>query len=510
MSSVTLSHASNRYALGSLPTPVLVRQLDELARQELHTDADVLAHIAELDVREHYRSLGFSSMHDYCVRRLRMSEDRANKRIRACRTALEYPIIFTMLSDGRLSATAVLLLKARLTPENSRELLAAAASLSTEALELMLAKRFPRAELVMAQPALALTSGIAGNSGVEVAARPPLDPSGAAGSDAPVVPVSACDAARDSSAQRPALHAKFTPLSGECVALRGQLSLAAYEHFQRVRALASHAVPSGNAALVIEYALKLAADLLDRKKFGRGVRTHPRNGEPNGRYVPAAIRQAVCERDGGRCTFTAPDGTRCGSEWRLELDHIVPLAQGGKTTVDNLRSLCGPHNRHEAKRILGASFVAGRIERAHAERMRARHRKTKQEALRAGAERSGGAQHSTGQEGAPADAVTHATPGNEASPATEPARDPAAQEGPATHAPDVTSGPPVAGPAPRAIEADVIAALRSLRLTLAEAKRGVEITAHMVGASAEQRVRVALQYLGRANAHRTHRVSRNS
>ncbi len=229
MSSVVFSHAPNRYALGSVSSPVLIRQLDTLARQELPTDADVLAHIAELDWREEYLQLGFPSMHDYCVRRLRMSEDRANKRIRTCRTALEYPVMFrafAMIADGRLNVSSVLMLKARLTPENATPLLADAASLSNEALELLLARRFPRIGAAGDAPALELMCGIAGDSVVEVAARP-----------LPVLPNTAIDAGSTGPFQTrepshraapagPALYARFTPLSGESVALRGQLSMA--------------------------------------------------------------------------------------------------------------------------------------------------------------------------------------------------------------------------------------------------------------------------------------------
>ncbi|MEQ1833206.1 MAG: HNH endonuclease, partial [Candidatus Eisenbacteria bacterium] len=178
----------------------------------------------------------------------------------------------------------------------------------------------------------------------------------------------------------PSFHARFTPLSGECVALRAQLSMAAYEHFQRVRALASHAIPTGNAALVIEYALKLAAAMLDKRKFGRGARTRPRDGQPAGRYIPAAVRQEVCERHGGRCAYVGPDGTRCGSEWHLEFDHIVPLAEGGQTVASNLRPLCRRHNQLEAKRRLGADLIAARTEQSRAEAARTRQRKEKQAA----------------------------------------------------------------------------------------------------------------------------------
>ncbi|HYS82618.1 MAG TPA: HNH endonuclease, partial [Anaeromyxobacteraceae bacterium] len=62
------------------------------------------------------------------------------------------------------------------------------------------------------------------------------------------------------------------------------------------------------------------------------------------------------KRDGGRCTWCGPDGQRCGSTWKVELDHIQPAALGGPSTVGNLRILCrlcrSRHNRHYADRPL--------------------------------------------------------------------------------------------------------------------------------------------------------------
>ncbi|MEQ1834469.1 MAG: HNH endonuclease, partial [Candidatus Eisenbacteria bacterium] len=464
-------------------------------------DADVLAHLAELEVREEYLRLGFASLQDYCVRRLRMSEDRAKKRIRVCRTALAFPAIFEMIADGRLSLTAVLMLATRLTSENAESLLAEAASLSNEQLELMLARRFPREGTSDESPALALTCGIAGNSEVEGAARPQPAPSAASVDVNVVGPVHDAREQQGVATTRPAvqaLHAKFTPLSADCVAVRGQLSMAAYEHFQRVRALASHAVPSGNAAQVIEYALKLAAAMLDKRKFGKGVRTRPSDAKPNGRYVPAAVRQQVCERDGARCAYVGPDNTRCGSEWHLEFDHIVSVAECGQTTPDNLRLLCRRHNQLEAKRRLGAPLIAARTEQARAEAARAKQRNAQRAA-------KADAQPVVVPEVAPAPAPMHALePAPEAT--SEPApvlkHEPASTPSSTSEPEAPAHAPTTAQPDAESIRADIIAALRSLDFSIPEARRGVEITAHMHQATAAQRVHAALSRLTRASAHR--------
>lgn len=48
--------------------------------------------------------------------------------------------------------------------------------------------------------------------------------------------------------------------------------------------------------------------------------------------------QAVFDKSGHVCVA-------CGSADRLQLDHIVPVARGGRTEPDNLQVLCGPCNQ---------------------------------------------------------------------------------------------------------------------------------------------------------------------
>jgi hypothetical protein len=82
----------------------------------------------------------------------------------------------------------------------------------------------------------------------------------------------------------------------------------------------------------------------------------PSSGDP--RAIPIEIRRKVWSRDGGRCTWTSPDGKRCGSTWKLELGHITPVALGGPSTEDNVRIECGAHNQYEADRVFGREHMA--------------------------------------------------------------------------------------------------------------------------------------------------------
>jgi len=56
--------------------------------------------------------------------------------------------------------------------------------------------------------------------------------------------------------------------------------------------------------------------------------------------IPDDIKQYVFLRDGGRCR-------QCGSQHELQFDHIIPVAMGGATAVENLQILCGPCNRRK-------------------------------------------------------------------------------------------------------------------------------------------------------------------
>ncbi len=61
----------------------------------------------------------------------------------------------------------------------------------------------------------------------------------------------------------------------------------------------------------------------------------------------------VWERDGGRCTYKNPDNKTCASRDLVQIDHIQPLALGGKNELNNLRLLCASHNRRRAEKTFG-------------------------------------------------------------------------------------------------------------------------------------------------------------
>ena len=56
------------------------------------------------------------------------------------------------------------------------------------------------------------------------------------------------------------------------------------------------------------------------------------------RHISSRVRREVWRRDQGRCT-------KCGSQRKLEYEHIIPHSKGGSNTARNIQLLCENCNR---------------------------------------------------------------------------------------------------------------------------------------------------------------------
>ena len=66
----------------------------------------------------------------------------------------------------------------------------------------------------------------------------------------------------------------------------------------------------------------------------------------NQRYIPRKIKEKVYVNAQGRCQFISKiTGRRCECRTNLQYDHIRPVSERGKSTVDNLRLYCFQHNQ---------------------------------------------------------------------------------------------------------------------------------------------------------------------
>jgi len=159
----------------------------------------------------------------------------------------------------------------------------------------------------------------------------------------------------------------LTPLSPSRYKLQLTAGQQLHDKLQQARDLMRHELPDGDLALVVERALDLLIAERMKRRFGIGRRPRaaaqklPKDGS---RHIPHAVQRTVVARDQLQCTFVSSEGKRCSERGWLQLHHDKPFGRGGPATDDNIRVLCGAHNRLLAERDYGRDYVRRRIEHA--------------------------------------------------------------------------------------------------------------------------------------------------
>jgi len=343
----------NAFLLTHMGDAALVCDLKTLLADDRATTVRIVAHLAEIDVRKLYVPAGYPSMYEFCVGELGMSEDAACNRLDAARKCREFPCLFEALADGRLSLSALRELSPHLTATNIQAVLAQASRLRRHELRLLVARLFPRVEVMR------LDDG--------VTALGPVAPVPAAGSSMAITPMGT-DLSAPARIDPPAPKT-LNPLSPNRFALEITIS---EETEKRLRYFQSLVGAHRDIADVIDRALVIAIPRVERRKFAATSRPRPgRARSLEARSIPAEVQRTVWLRDEGRCTFVGPGGHRCTSRGgSVEFDHLLPVALGGEATIENVRLLCRPHNQYEAERLLGKEFMEGKRREAREQRER--------------------------------------------------------------------------------------------------------------------------------------------
>jgi hypothetical protein len=446
--------ASTHVPFSQLSHEELLREVPRLAGCERHATAALVAALAEMDERKLHVREGYSSLFAYCTGRLRFSEAAACRRIDAARASRRFPTVLVRLSEGTLTLAAIGMLARHLTPANHVAVLDAARHRSKRDLEELVARIAPRPDVASSIRKLPSPTGreATGLDQHRPAACLPSRSSDSTTADTPVDRQFHAQAARAGDFPSPMVsantHQQATPpslvemltaagsttavgaatvgpplvmganadrLSGaadeRCASAcspaprraivrplaparyQVQVTVSAETHAKLLRArdLLRHAIPNGDPALILDRALTVLLERLERAKFaasktddgGRQPRgNRPGTGAatpgdvraasvgaapplasstpPRSRYLPAPVRREVWGRSQGRCEFVAADGHRCEERGFLEFHHRVPFASGGASSTANVALHCKAHNQHEAELHFGAEFVEAR------------------------------------------------------------------------------------------------------------------------------------------------------
>jgi 5-methylcytosine-specific restriction endonuclease McrA len=355
-----------------------VRLADLLAR-ERSALGEFLVALAHFDRKRLWLSLGYGSLFDFLHRELGLSKGAAFYRKSAVELIHKFPEVVEPIRDGRLCLMSLAEVARVLTPENRDALLPRFFRLSkreAQALAVTISPRAspPRREVVttvrQAAPALALAMPTSAAS--ERDSVLPVEPERSFA--APVVedamraelgftprgPAGACqlqtDAPAKTNAPVPPPPTSFEPLTADLRRLHVTVSRRLLDKLEKARAALSHSHPGASADEILEAGLDL---LIERHEKRRGIVANPRKAAPpsSSDHVPAHVKRAVWERDGGRCQWEVDGGGICGSTHRLQLDHVVPRGRGGPSTAENLRILCEVHNQLAARQVYGDGWM---------------------------------------------------------------------------------------------------------------------------------------------------------
>lgn len=329
----------------------LISEVKRLVGDECRSMATFLAHLAEVDDRRLYAKLGSSSLFAFLTKELHLSEDAAYKRIQVARAAKRFPIIISMIADGRLNLSSVNILCPILTEENHAELLGKAVHKSNREVEALRARYSPKPDVpdMIRMLPRETTCGAASSCLINDQKDENQD------SEAKI------QAAVDWALKvtTPARRERSEPISESRVKFQFTGSEELRKKFDRAREILRHKHPQGKIEDIVDEALEAFLDKNDPdRKLAREEKRHsrrePRKDESRSRHIPQHVRDVVWRRDEGRCQYVSPDGKRCEERGMLEIHHVHSWATGGRSNdPQNLILMCRTHNQYFAREEFG-------------------------------------------------------------------------------------------------------------------------------------------------------------
>jgi 5-methylcytosine-specific restriction endonuclease McrA len=292
--------------------------------------AEVVSSLIPIMDDKLYVQEGYSSLFAFLTNGCQYSEASAYRRIAAAKVVKLRRESLELLQAGKLTLCSMAEMAKVITEENADTLLAVVQGLSKRKTEAVVAKALP--------PVAVRRERI---RKVNVAPRK---------APAPLLPPVAAENSMPLFAQEQTPAPALQEVQPKTSVMTSYSFLADEEFDALLQAVKAY---TGHQPLVD--VLKAAMRSYLREKAPKSAQTRKYNKK--GRHVPKYLRQAVLERDGGRCCFVSESGVRCCSEAGLQIDHIVPFAKGGRTEESNLRTLCKAHNLHMAEAEFGREKV---------------------------------------------------------------------------------------------------------------------------------------------------------
>lgn len=277
--------------LKSINDKTLIQNTEELVSKERELLTSVLHHLREIDRRRLFSDLGYKSLFDFAVRKLGYPEDQAYRRISAMKLLKEIPEIEEKINQGKISLTHI-----------------------------GLAQSLFRQEKKSQQKEMSITQKL---SVIEQIADKPVR-------EAERITLSL------SSAPEKARPDKINPISEKHIEMKFTASTELQQKVNQLRGLLAHKYPELSLGELFEKLCDLGLNEWNPSKTAAPRKCRVRRTS----NVRTSIQELFL-----RCQNQCEN---CGSNYALEIDHIIPLAKGGSSQPENLRILCRTCNQRSA------------------------------------------------------------------------------------------------------------------------------------------------------------------
>ncbi len=277
----------------------LISEVKRLVGEERRLTADLLHYLCEVRRRRLFALYGFSSLFMFCVKYLGYTEAQAQRRLEAMKAMMEIPEIEEKIKVGALSLTAVAQAQSyfKSQEKENRPINVEAKKEILQSLENKTTRECER-ELIKL------------------------------------------------SGEKPLPKERTRLLSETHTQTTTNLPNALVEKLERIKSLLSHKNPKMTQAELLDEMSEIVLNTIDplRRKSRRTVSVAG---------IVSSRKQTIM-RDQNRCSYVSPiTGQKCESTYLIEVDHILPKATGGGSTLDNLRVLCKAHNQLAAIEVFG-------------------------------------------------------------------------------------------------------------------------------------------------------------
>lgn len=288
----------------------LVAETKRCVAREREATLAVIERVREIQRRLLHLEIGYSSLHEFCVVELGYSDGAAYRRIHAMELCEELPQARESIAEGRLSLSNAASLQRYLETEPEKHQSSAARG--------------------------ALFAEIEGKSKRECERI--FNP--------------------EQTGQEMKLHVDEDTLA-DLKRLSELLVIPMTDHATLIKKIAKIALKTVDPLQKKASTKSGSADKKLSTSPEKLEQASARRSSKSPRSISAPIKRAIWVRDESMCAFVnTVTGKRCCSRYGLQIDHIVPVALGGRATLENLRLLCFAHNHFEAQRILGLEKMA--------------------------------------------------------------------------------------------------------------------------------------------------------